>query len=539
MPLTNAQRAENAAMKNCLMRLRFPENSAVAVIQNCISSTQDLAHLDRDDVRRLCKLVREDGKVVPFSAEKHMQTLRWYCQQSLNRNIEVDLAQYTLAMCRENARTKQQAEALRAAQDTVPSPEKFENVEDFMAWLEGFNTWTYRKIGINNVPLCYITRDEVEPDPEAVYSNEREKQIAVIEHDGANYDHDNGLLYDELRISTLKGPGETYVSRYKKTRDGRRAYMALKGHFLGDAYIDRLIQTCYGTLERATYSGQQRTWSFEKYLAILTKNFDLLEEKNEMLTETRKVRILLKGITDNRLQNAKDFVIGTPTMNNSFTNASNYLSQVIPSRRSMNASRTIAETGRGERGYGGRNRGGRGRSSWRSGRGPGRGSVRNGRGYDRNIFNRGGRGRGSYSTGSSRGYNNTRTNNGWIPYRDWMSMSYDERQRIQNYRRNQNNFVGNQGANYNTGIDTQHPERTMEMLSTIVEDMMERRSVNSGNQGYREGNPSTGNTGDRAQSTTNSQNPTTVYVPQQQHSGQISRISGDVSSLFSSRSRRH
>jgi hypothetical protein len=118
-------------------------------------------------------------------------------------------------------------------------------------------------------------------------------------------------------------------------------------------------------------------------------------------------------------------------------------------------------------------------------------------------------------------------------------MSYDERQRIQNYRRNQNNFVGNQGANYNTGRDTQHPERTMEMLSTIVEDMMERRSVNSGNQGYREGNPSTGNTGDRAQSTTNSQNPSTVYVPQQQHSGQISRISGDVSSLFSSRSRRH
>ena len=75
MPLTNAQRAENAAMKNCLMRLRFPENSAVAVIQNGISSTQDLAHLDGDDVRRLCKLVREDGKVVPFSAEKHMMVL--------------------------------------------------------------------------------------------------------------------------------------------------------------------------------------------------------------------------------------------------------------------------------------------------------------------------------------------------------------------------------------------------------------------------------------------------------------------------------
>ena len=85
---------------------------------------QDLAHLDKDDVRRLCQLVREDDKTVSFSAEKYMQTLRWFCQQSGNRNAEVSLVDYTLAMCREHATAKQQAETLRAVQDTVTSPEK-------------------------------------------------------------------------------------------------------------------------------------------------------------------------------------------------------------------------------------------------------------------------------------------------------------------------------------------------------------------------------------------------------------------------------
>ena len=536
MVISNAQRAENTAMKNCLMRLRFPENSALAVVQNGISSAQDLAHLDKDDVRRLCKLVREDENTVPFSAEKHMQTLRWFCQQSSNRNVEVSITNYTLAMCREHATAKQQAETLRAVQDTVPSPEKFENVESFMPWMEGFDTWTYRKIGLNNVPLCYITRDEIDPNPDALYETEREKQIAETEHDGANYNHDNGLLYDELRISTLKGPGETYVSRYKKTRDGRTAYLALKGHFLGNAYVDRLIQTCYGTIERAAYSGQQRTWSFEKYLAVLTKNFDMLEERNEFLTDTRKVRILLKGITDHRLQNAKDFVIGTPSMNNSFTNASNYLSQVLPSRRSMNATRNIAEAGRGGRGFHGRGRGRRGRGFGRGGRGFGRGfGGRYGRGsYGRGSNFRGGRGgRGTYS--ASTGASNTNDND-WIPYRDWMAMSYDERQSILSNRQNQNNSRNQQSSHYESPRNIEQTERAMQMLSTVVEDIIEGRSTASRSN---DNNQSRGNDQNRNQSSTNSQNPTRdVYIPRQSNSGQISAISG-VSSLFSSRPRRN
>ena len=221
-------------------------------------------------------------------------------------------------------------------------------------------------------------------------------------------------------------------------------------------------------------------------------------------------------------------------MNNSFTNASNYLSQVLPSRRSMNVTRNVAETGRGGRGFGGRGRGRGGRGFGRGGRGFGRGfGGRSGRGRGNNNFRSGRGGRGTYSTSTG-----NMNDNDWIPYREWMSMSYDERQRVLSNRRNQD-ISGNQqiGGHYESNRNINQSERAMQMLSTVVEDIIEGRSNASRSQNNIT-NSDHNDEPNRTQSTATSRNPARdVFIPRQNTSGQISAISG-VSSLFSSRSRR-
>jgi hypothetical protein len=62
--------------------------------------------------------------------------------------------------------------------------------------------------------------------------------------------------------------------------------------------------------------------------------FTDIESTGEAVSETRKVRVLLQGITDPRLVTAKSTEIATPTLKDTFDNAINVIAQFQVDRQS-------------------------------------------------------------------------------------------------------------------------------------------------------------------------------------------------------------
>ena len=83
--------------------------------------------------------------------------------------------------------------------------------------------------------------------------------------------------------------------------------------------------------------GTKRNFNYEKYIESLQRAFSDLESTGEFVSEERKIRILLTGIHDSRLESAKNQILATPTLRLSFEVASGYLAEVQDNKVSFSA----------------------------------------------------------------------------------------------------------------------------------------------------------------------------------------------------------
>jgi hypothetical protein len=160
--------------------------------------------------------------------------------------------------------------------------------------------------------------------------------------------------------------------------------LALKAHYEGEGFRNRNVEDAYATLDRLSYEGEKRGFTFEKFLERHLDCYLELERFNEPVLETKKVRDLLTRIKAPEFVAAKQQVRATDRLSNSFEEAANFLAlSLVPlkvaTRQVASAATTpSATTGTGlSHSVGGRG-GGRGR-----GRGRGRGHARGGRGRGR------------------------------------------------------------------------------------------------------------------------------------------------------------
>ena len=71
-------------------------------------------------------------------------------------------------------------------------------------------------------------------------------------------------------------------------------------------------------LETTYYDGTKRHFSFEKYAETLQRAFIDLQSTQEEVSEERKVHVLLNGISDPRLEAAKNQVIPSDHLQSNF-----------------------------------------------------------------------------------------------------------------------------------------------------------------------------------------------------------------------------
>jgi hypothetical protein len=135
---------------------------------------------------------------------------------------------------------------------------------------------------------------------------------------------DNQRIYEEFKALVLKGPGWSFIKAYDRTKNDRGAVLALCHQCEGTSAIQTRKAAAYAKIASARYSGQKRQFSFDNYVEM-----HQVADLDEPVPETKKVTDFLAGITDVRLSNAKDLILGDTQKLQNFELCQQYLKTLV------------------------------------------------------------------------------------------------------------------------------------------------------------------------------------------------------------------
>ena len=457
-----------------------------AVNAQGLTTFRSLENLKDKDIDKVVEGIRKPGGTIPnpragepgqqatipnpgtefgFIPTLRLKMLRHYCAYMTNVQRIIVTAEATLDRLDQLWDLK---EAIDDEDDKLIAPEPITNTDDFRTTKEDIDNYLRRKRGANDCPLSYIVRDNVNVpmfDLGFGIPTYDDEMILRAPHIGAVYQQDNAAVWQIMRQVTHGGPAWNWVSTYQRTMDGRSAYFALKEHYQGSSFVARLRAEADKVLETLVYDGRSRNFTFERYCEKLNRAFEDLDEAGERLSEARKIRVFLRGLSDPSLMNVKTQIQATPALADNFTAAVNFTAQYIATSiintpaRNRNVSATGRTSGRGNDSARGRGHG-RGRGESRGGRGGGRYS---------------GRGRSNSRGGGRQGAG--RINDRYYTHAEWHALSAEEKQRVRDLRNGQDRrrsvaFVSTEEE------DTRNVrQRTDDMDTAVVIQMPEQRNV--------------------------------------------------------------
>lgn len=370
---------ETTAFRAALGRIGFSEQAQEAVVRQGFSSIDDLNVLGKEDIKRVCKIIRDnDADIsIPFMQQQLLESMRYWVKTRKRRGLHTHAVLFTRAVADDYAQLMlvDMEDVDDKAEGTKLMPDKFKYGSKWNTFKEAVDTYLSQVKGGGRVPINYVIREHDVPPIDAMYSNDIEQLISTVPLRGEHYKRDNDKVYGIIKSLVLEGPGWNWIIHLDRSRDGRDAWKALKAHYEGASNLNRNKEEAYASIASAQYQGERKNFTFETYTNIHQKAHQDLQRLNEPVSEVKKVRDFLNHITDPQLAAGKSTVLATPAMLESFTEAANFLSNFVVRSRTMGRTERQVSTVEGGRGRGnrsGRGRGRRGRNA-RNNRG-GRGS---------------------------------------------------------------------------------------------------------------------------------------------------------------------
>ncbi|KAI2496607.1 hypothetical protein MHU86_17935 [Fragilaria crotonensis] len=140
---------------------------------------------------------------------------------------------------------------------------------------------------------------------------------------------------------TVNGEGWSYIKKFERSQDGRRAYLALKTQCEGTASKITRKNKAYASISNAVYSGSRRQYKFQDFINThQTAHNEILDcDPSEAVPESKKVADFLKGITDPKLESAVSVVLGDVKLLNDFQLCQQYLSTTVENRATLEKSK--------------------------------------------------------------------------------------------------------------------------------------------------------------------------------------------------------
>ena len=158
------------------------------------------------------------------------------------------------------------AALLSKKKEASPSVPVFKQRQSFIKFLDVIMLYLDLVYGVRNCPLAYVVRNDVIPSatPPALLPNQphSEEYGSIIgemthrlSHDHPLFRMDNAAVFDILEEALR---GTTYAAtivRFRRTRDGRGALMALKAQHAGKAVWEKVLKDSETYMTQAEYTG--------------------------------------------------------------------------------------------------------------------------------------------------------------------------------------------------------------------------------------------------------------------------------------------
>ena len=270
---------------------------------------------------------------------------------------------------------------------TIPQLKGHEN---WVQWRDTFMASLGNIIGGRGIPIDYVidmtlrdaTRGNATRTDYLVINLEDEGLFLTQSvHFGPMYKLDNAKVWKLLKSSLLNTPPYNNISNYNNTKDGRAAWKSLLAAYQGSDYTERMRDSAFETLSKSHYSGEKKTFNFEKFVGIHKaahkKLIDAEYNGGRGLDEETKIQHLKNGIkAEAGLEHALSIISLDNRYRNDFDGFTSYMMSQV--NRKTDRTKQLSATSHRVAALG--------RGGLRGGRGGGRGRGRNsGRGQPDHI----------------------------------------------------------------------------------------------------------------------------------------------------------
>jgi hypothetical protein len=151
-------------------------------------------------------------------------------------------------------------------------------------------------------------------------------------------------------------PAYSHVRRFEKQHDSHQAMLTLKVQFGGTSFNMSRSNTAHDFLEKATFSGPKRGYTFLEHVAKFINAYNELELIGEPLPEHVKVRKFCLSLMEPCMAGQATTVMTAPNTENDFALATARLQTIRNAALKMQAAasgRSVGQTGTGRHGGGG------------------------------------------------------------------------------------------------------------------------------------------------------------------------------------------
>lgn len=343
-----------AAFKRLLGVANFGVTARNAIVEFCAENIEDLARLPKKtldtSILNLHKSLADVAALrrVRLNATKCtlLHSIRMHFNDRLNCSAPLEAADLALltnddilvmkAEYIENEESLHDTSGLSPVIVSKLEPLKWSAFKTSM--LEYFS----RVIGKNNVPLTYICRPDGMGDFDEVYESRVDKLISCTSLHGAKFKADNGTFFSLLVQYTNNTEGYSLVQQYEKSRNGRKAWNSLLGHFEGSTFRERVAQEAGTMIRTASYSGPRRNFTFSSYYDKHSTAHLKLSQAGKPMSTEQQIDSFVAGIQCATAQQIVVNLAGDQTVRTSFETYYN----AVASRLELSLSLTHMPTNR-------------------------------------------------------------------------------------------------------------------------------------------------------------------------------------------------
>jgi hypothetical protein len=320
------------------MRLSFTEEAATAMVEDLgINDVSVLRLMDAEEAKTVCKTLRrpggtmlnDDDELVPNPgtavsprAEASLILLVFWARHQRRISREFGPEDITLGAV---TSLQELFEDEAKVKDTTDKPTiSHDNWHRNMTAIVDYLKLCY---GRSNIPLAYVVRDNVavpdeEDDPRENYNSAADEMIAQAPHEGTTFNEDNRKVYRLIK-ALLDKVSIIHIEPAAQSENGRRAFLLLRQHYCGLDAVSVAIRNAERAITQASYKGDDRKFTFDKYAANLKQQFTILDDLASQalysgVDEHSKVRILLDGMVGERYDSVRSTVAASSELQSDF-----------------------------------------------------------------------------------------------------------------------------------------------------------------------------------------------------------------------------